>query len=330
MSTSVINIIFSIILSFLTTFYFIPFFCIIARRFQFVDRPDGLIKVQKAAVPYLGGVAVFCGFLITLAFVCPADSQLFLLLIGTTILLLVGFLDDAVTMKPLQKFFGQLIATFCFLKAGLYWKEQFFFNFWNIPISALWILSVINAFNLVDVMDGLAAVIALGASITFFIVAIFLHLKVVLPLLGSFIGALLAFFWYNRPNASIYLGDAGSLFIGGFLAVIPFLFNWGMCTEYGCFTPIIILAIPLLEMTALVLIRAYKGIPFYKGSPDHFSSYLLCNGWSKTAILWYVVILSILLSIASLLFVAGKITIVPLFVMGFFFLIMWILNLKNF
>jgi len=227
MNVAVINILFSLIISFLITFYLTPFFCIIAKRSCLVDNPDGTLKKQKEAVPYLGGIAVYCGFIITLAFVCPAHSQLFLLLIGSTILLFVGFLDDAVVMNPMQKFFGQIIATFCFLKAGLYLKEQFFFNFWNIPISALWILTVINAFNFVDVMDGLASLIALCAAVTFFVIAWMQDLQPVMVLMAAFIGSLLAFFWYNRPSAKIYLGDAGSLFIGGFLAVVPFLFNWG-------------------------------------------------------------------------------------------------------
>ncbi|TET06795.1 undecaprenyl/decaprenyl-phosphate alpha-N-acetylglucosaminyl 1-phosphate transferase [Candidatus Dependentiae bacterium] len=327
MNSFMINIIFSLILSFLITFYLIPFFCIIAQRLQFVDRPDGIIKKHKTAIPYLGGVAIFCGFLIALAFVCPANSQLFLLLIGLTILLFVGLLDDIVVMRPLQKLFGQLIATFCFLKAGLYLKEHFFFNFWNIPISALWILSIINAFNFVDVMDGLASLIALAAAIIFFIIALCLQLQSVMPLLGAFIGALSAFFLFNRPDAKIYLGDAGSLFIGGFLAVIPFFFNWGAYNQLGYLTPIIVLSIPLLEITSLVLIRSYKGIPFYKGSPDHFSLYLQARGWKKVSILWYIAVLYLLLCGASLLFVTGKISFWLLLIMGILFLINWFLNL---
>jgi UDP-GlcNAc:undecaprenyl-phosphate GlcNAc-1-phosphate transferase len=327
MNSCMINVIFSLILSFLVTFYLIPFFCIIAQRLQFVDKPDGMLKRHKAAIPYLGGVAIFCGFLIALAFVCPADSQLFLLLIGLTILLFVGFLDDIVVMRPLQKLFGQLIATFCFLKAGLYLKEHFFFNFWNIPISALWILSIINAFNFVDVMDGLASLIALLATIIFFTIAFFLEMQSVMPLLGAFIGSLLAFFLFNRPDAKIYLGDAGSLFIGGFLAVIPFLFNWGTYNQLGYLTPIIILSIPLLEITSLVLIRSYKGIPFYKGSPDHFSLYLQARGWGKSSILWYIAILYVLICGASLLFVTGRIPFWVLLIMGILFLINWLKNL---
>jgi len=66
----------------------------------------------------------------------------------------IGLVVDLIVLKPAHKFFGQFMVVLCYLKAGLYLKEQFFYNYWNIPLSILWMLSIINAFNLVDVMDG--------------------------------------------------------------------------------------------------------------------------------------------------------------------------------
>lgn len=142
-------------------------------------------------------------------------------------------------------------------------------------------------------------------------------------------GALIAFFWYNRPPAKIYLGDAGSLFIGGFLATIPFLFNWGLYNNcYGFLTPAIILAIPLLEVTFLVIIRSYKGIPFYQGSPDHFCLYLKMNGWSIWEILLYVLTVSLVLFNIALAFAHNKISFMQLFAFGIAFLAFWVFVLS--
>ncbi len=329
MEVWLVNIFFAFFLSFLVTFYLIPFFTIIAYRFQFVDKPDGVIKKHRDVVPYLGGIAVFLGFAITLAFVCPAQSIFFFLVMGSAILLFIGFLDDAIIMSPMQKLFGQLIATFCFLKAGLYLKGHFFSHFWSIPISAVWILTVVNAFNLVDVMDGLASILAFFAAAMFLSVAFILHCWAVIPVLAAFMGALLAFFWYNRPCARIYLGDAGSLFIGGFLAVIPFLFNWGTYNSAGYFTSVIILAVPLLEIAGLICIRTYKQIPFFRGSPHHFASYLLSYGWNKVSILVYTSVLSLLLMVTAILFVSHKMSLELTFVMGSLFVLSWLLTLKN-
>lgn len=320
-----LKISFSILISFLITFYLVPLLAAFAIRLKVLDIPDGKIKNHEKATPYLGGVGVYIGFLTSVALVFPFENQILLFIVGSTLLLFVGLIDDLLRIKPYQKFFGQSIAALCFLKAGFHLKELFFLsNYWNIPISFLWIMSVINAFNLVDVMDGLATNLATCATLSFMVIALtFGHYNLAL-LLGSLAGALIAFFWYNRPPAKIYLGDAGSLFIGGFLATVPFLFNWGLYNSYGFLTPAIVLAIPLLEVTFLVIIRSYKGIPFYYGSPDHFCLYLKMNGWAIWEILSYVVFLSIVLLTSALAFAHNILNFVQLLILAALFLAVWI------
>lgn len=327
MNALAVKLFFSFCISFLITFYLIPIFCIIAQRLQFVDVPDGRIKRHEKSTPYLGGMAIYCGFLCTLAFVLPFGNQMGLLLIGTTLLLFLGLIDDFIVLMPYQKFFGQIIATFCLLKSGFYLKEHFFYNIWNIPLSFFWFLSIINAFNLIDVMDGLTAVISFSITLTLFLVALYLQHTVLTILLMAFLGTICAFFWFNRPTARIYLGDAGSLFIGGFLAAIPFLINWGTYSLYGYLAPIIIFAIPLLEMVTLIVVRTYKGIPFYKGSPDHFSIYLQQNGWSKSAILIYIFFLSLILFMVSNLLIFDYISLNMTVAVAVLFVFFWIFTL---
>jgi UDP-GlcNAc:undecaprenyl-phosphate/decaprenyl-phosphate GlcNAc-1-phosphate transferase len=326
---ALIRLLFSFIISFLLTLYLIPFFSAIATKLNILDVPDGVIKMHKKSTPYLGGVAIYLGFIATLALIFPFENKILSLLLGATLLLFVGLVDDILRIKPYQKFFWQMIAASCFLKSGLHLKENFFLaHFWNIPISFLWIVSVINAFNLVDVMDGLAVTIASCASATFLIIAIAYGQYSLALLLASFLGPLLAFFWYNKPPAQIYLGDAGSLFIGGFLATIPFLFKWSTYNSYGFFAPVIVLTIPILEISALVLIRSYKKIPFYNASPDHFSIYLQQNGWRKSQILAYVLFVSAFLLILSLLLFFNKINL-PILAIAFLTLIIfWILSIS--
>lgn len=324
-----IKVAFAFIFSFLVTFYLVPFFCSLAYKINFCDIPDGNIKKHAHATPYMGGVAVYCGFLSGLAFTMPIENSIFLLLVGTMLLLFVGLLDDFYVLKAYQKFSAQAIIALCFLKAGFYLKEHFFYNIWNMPLSFLWILTVINSFNLVDVMDGLTATVAITATTTLLVIAFYLKHFTVMILLAAFLGALYAFLWYNKPRAQIYLGDAGSLFIGGLLAVVPFLFDWGTYNAYGYIAPVIILAIPLLECLQLVCIRIYKGIPFYLGSPDHFSLYLLSYGWTKDQVLYYVVLLSLYLGLSATLFVFGKISLMSIALLGILFLFIWVYNLTT-
>ena len=310
--------------AFLISFYLTPLFLNFAYRFEFIDAPDGKIKHQKTPVPYMGGVAVYCGFLCGIAFTMPFNSQIFLFIVGLSLLLLLGLIDDFITLTPYQKFCGQIVVAFCFIKNGFYLKEHLFQNYWNMFFSFLWILTIINAFNLVDIMDGLASIIALCVAIIFLIISFKLKTFIVSLLLLSFMGSLLGFYIYNRPPASIYLGDAGALLIGGFLGSIPFLLPWGTYTPYGYCAPFIILSIPLLENVSLILIRLYKGIPFYYGSPDHFAMYLSAKGWRKTSILGYVGGMSLFSGSVAALFVAGILDILPVIAAGLIFLIVWI------
>ena len=219
-------------------------------------------------------MAVFFGTLLPCLFVLPFQNETYWLLLGLTILLVVGLVDDINILRPHQKFLGQLIAVACFLYAGFYVHPTMVWRGVAIGFSGFWMLTVINAFNLVDVMDGLACTLALCASIGFFVLSIYLQHIALALIFVAFIGSLLGFLCYNKPQATIYLGDAGSLFLGGILAVLPCGLNLGKYSNAGYGALIIMLALPLLELVSLVVIRTYKKIPFYKGSTDHFSMYL--------------------------------------------------------
>lgn len=329
METLVTKIIFALVFSFLVTFYLVPIFITLAERLRILDSPDGNIKLQSKPIPYLGGVAVYCGFLCGLALTIPLHNNLALMLIGATLLLFIGLIDDLIIMKPYQKFFGQCLAALCFLKGGFYLKTHFFSTFWHLPLSFLWIVSIINAFNLIDVMDGLASTVAIIATSSFLVIAYLLGQPQEMILFAALIGALIGFFWFNRPNARIYLGDAGALFIGGVLATAPFLLNWGTYTSFGYLAPIIILAIPLIELVTLIMVRTYKKIPFYQGSRDHFACYLQDKGWGKKQVLSYIACMSIILGISGLLLTSNAIHITQIPYLAAPFLGVWGLMLLN-
>jgi UDP-GlcNAc:undecaprenyl-phosphate/decaprenyl-phosphate GlcNAc-1-phosphate transferase len=319
----IVKLFFSFIFSFLFALYLVPLVKKIAVQLGIMDIPDGQIKKHKNPTPYLGGVAVYLAFIVAIALVFPSENHVFSFFVGITLLLFIGLLDDLAPLLYYQKFAGQMIAALCFLRAGFYLKAHFFCNYWAMPLSFLWILTMINAFNLVDVMDGLATTIAGCATLSFLIMALYLHQPIVAVLLSAFLGALVAFFWFNKPQARIYLGDSGSLFIGGFLATVPFMINWGEYNWYGYVTPLIVLALPALEVVTLVIVRTYKGIPFYLASPDHFSIYLQKKGWSRWKILGYMVFLALILFAGSFLFLVGVFPWGVVLAGGLLFLIAW-------
>lgn len=323
----VVKTIITFALSFLVTVYLVPLLIKVAYKFSIIDIPDGKLKVQERSTPYLGGLAIFFGFLIASSLVLPFENHFFLFIIASIILLFVGLLDDLIVLTPAQKFFGQILAALCYIKAGFYLKGLFFNNAWNIAISFLWFLIFINAFNLIDVMDGLASVIAIAIALSYLLFAVLLGDLTLFLLLVAFIGAVGGFLFFNRPPAKIYLGDSGSLFLGGFLACVPFAISWSEYNLYGYIIPILISAVPLLEFGTLILVRTYKLLPFYLGSPDHFSIFLQQKGWHKNRILFFVLFFSLICALISLLFFFGKLSFVFLISCGIFLLFVWFLNL---
>jgi UDP-GlcNAc:undecaprenyl-phosphate/decaprenyl-phosphate GlcNAc-1-phosphate transferase len=320
--------IFALIFSFLLSIYLVPIIILAAKKIGFMDAPDGRLKQQREPIPYLGGLAVFIPFITTLGLCYPFENQMLWLLLGTTLLLFVGLVDDLKVLKPSQKFFGQFIAALCFLKGEFSLKTLFFSSVSNIIWSVFWMLSIINAFNLVDVMDGLCATLALTSACGFAVMAFVTGQYTTSLLLTAFIGAVAGFLLFNKPQAKIYLGDAGSLFIGGFLAAIPLLFNVDkslFVIEQNCwlytvirpllevfFIPCLILAVPLLEVISLFIIRTRIGIPFYNGSPHHFSIYLQKKGWGKNKVLAFSAGVSLAFALLAFLFINHVLSLVSL------------------
>ena len=299
-----------------------PFMIWVARRFGVLDVPDGKLKRQKAAIPYLGGVAIFVSFFIPFFFLFPFDFSLLLFFLGEAVLLSVGLIDDFNTITPLQKICGQVVAVICFLFGGFYIEFGLISPLVDYLFSGFWMLTVINAFNLVDVMDGLASCLALVSSISFAVLSIYLGFLFQSYLSIIFAGAIAGFCFFNKPPAKIYLGDAGSLFIGGFFAVFSVSFPWTRLLEqvhdighylflksfFVFMLLFVFLAVPLLELFSLIVIRWQKGLPFYFGSPHHFFCYLSKKRWSVVKILLFAVSMSFMFSLLGITFLLGLIS----------------------
>lgn len=292
------------VIAYLLTWYIVPLCIKLAHGLRIIDAPDGIIKNHKNPTPYLGGIAIFVGFLTSIAFVVPFEnSSLFLLIIGLSLIVFLGLLDDIVTLSPGQKIIGQAIIALALVKAGFYLKIHAFYNPITLAISFLWMITLMNAFNLVDIMDGLATTLALCSAVFFLITTLCFKNYEAALLLSALIGSLCAFFYFNKPLAHIYMGDTGSLFLGAFFGAIPFLCSWGTCTPYGYYAPLLFLAVPLAELMSLIIIRTYKGIPFYKASPDHYALFLKRCGFSDTMILIISAIVALIIGSAALMWV---------------------------
>jgi UDP-GlcNAc:undecaprenyl-phosphate GlcNAc-1-phosphate transferase len=294
-----------------------PFFRSIAHKTGLLDIPNGALKKHEHATAYLGGVAVYVAATLSYFFLSmliypevfriPVSGSYF---VGLTILFGVGLIDDIFAISPFQKIVGQCVACLFFIQAGLFFKEPlmaFFLPpgfcssetifFIGIALSLWWMLSIINAINLLDIMDGLAVTVSFVALCGIALYSGAFEKGIALL---PFLGVLAGFFLYNKPRASIYLGDTGSLILGGVLATTPFIFGWGVsCSGGRIMAPLIILLIPIVELCWLMWIRTYLRIPFYYGSPHHFALYLKSWGWSVKQILAITGLLGALCGMAA-------------------------------
>jgi UDP-GlcNAc:undecaprenyl-phosphate/decaprenyl-phosphate GlcNAc-1-phosphate transferase len=257
-------------LSLLLSLYLTPIFRDSAVRFGIVDRPDGVLKVQKEPVPYLGGLAVFSAVLFTVAVFIRFSDELTGLLLASSIVVLLGLIDDIGRLSPKIKLFVQGIAVLLMIKSGIRIQVAFLPEPVSLALTFPWMLVMMNGFNLIDVMDGLAGSVAAVSAAILAVVFLLQGDPVGFAVCAALVGALLGFLHFNRPPARIYLGDTGSLFLGFLLGGLALGGRYTMTNPWGWMTAIAIFAVPLFEILFLSYVRLRRGVSIFAGSRDHF------------------------------------------------------------
>jgi UDP-GlcNAc:undecaprenyl-phosphate GlcNAc-1-phosphate transferase len=281
-------------------------------RTNLVDDP-GHRKIHDAPVPLAGGFAVLTGILLPLgvgavllklgivkisaasAIVHGLDRraiELVVLALGAVAITLLGWLDDKHELKALPKFIGQILIAVAVASAckriTLFVPSEIF----SYAVTILWLLTVINAFNFMDNMNGLCA--GLGAIGAFQFALIAAAKGEYLVAITGFLmcGALVGFLPWNFPNARAFLGDAGSHLTGYLLAVMAILPHFYTKQEphrLAVLAPLLVLAIPLADLAQVSLFRTLNRKPFWIGDTNHLSHRLVRAKMSRTQavlILW--------------------------------------------
>jgi len=240
-----------------------------ALRFGIVDRPDGRLKRHREPVPYLGGLAIYLSFLLALAATFRFGEEILGLLLAGSIVVLLGLVDDLGQLGPWTKLAGQLVAVLVLVKSGIYMKLGFVPPVVAIPLTVLWLLAITNAFNLIDIMDGLSVGTALVASVVLFSIAEWNGRTMAATVLAALAGSCLGFLRYNFEPARIYMGDAGSMFIGLMLGALAMINAYTVHNRVAALAPALILGVPLFDMLFVMYVRRRRGLPVMLGSPDH-------------------------------------------------------------
>ena len=245
--------------------------------------------VHNGAIPKLGGVAVYLGCLggVLLLFSLqgfPAESGRMLtgLLIGTTLMLLLGITDDVHELNCYEKFAIQVFGATLMTLFGIEIRAitlpilgTLHLGVFTIPFTVLWIVGVANAINLIDGLDGLAVGIVLLATITTLVGGGLGNNILIISLCCVLLGSLLGFFPHNHHKATIFLGDSGSLMLGFLLAILTLQ---GARLPDGAIAfhiPILALALPLTDTTMAIIRRLKKHVHPFKADKLHIHHRLL-------------------------------------------------------
>lgn len=296
----------------------------ICRSYGLVDEP-GSRKIHTDLIPLAGGPAIFSGLVLALGIaglliatrVLDATTverveygfthragQLAVILCGGLAMLSLGLMDDRYELSPGIKFFGQVLIAFLVAASGIritLFVPSVVFSY---ATTILWIVTLVNAFNFVDNMNGLCGGLAAIAAVLFGLSSALRGEYLVAGLSFLCAGSFCGFLPYNFPRATAFLGDSGSHFAGfivAVLAVLPHYYSEKYPHRAAVLSPLLILAVPLVDLVSVVVLRWRAGEPFYVGDNNHLSHRLVRRGFSPVQAVIYIWVSALLIGAISFL-----------------------------
>ncbi len=269
----------------------------LAFRLGAVDRPNQR-KVHHCIMPRLGGLAIYLGFTIATLICTKLTWDVVGILVGGTVIVTIGILDDIFQLTARVKLCGQIFAALVLIAFGfrIEWLNNpfggyFYLDYLSIPFTVFWIISFTNVVNLMDGLDGLAAGVSAIASVTIILVALQQGFYVVAVITAALAGATIGFIRYNFNPATIFMGDTGSLFLGYIIAAISIFGAVKSTATIALIVPAVALGLPIMD-TAFAIVRRYlNGKPIFQPDKGHLHHRLLAMGFTQrqAVILMYLI-----------------------------------------
>lgn len=277
------------------------------RKLSAVDQPNKR-KMHKAPMPTLGGIAIFISFLVGLIILQPSSTYHVAIVIGATIIIILGFFDDLYNLTAKAKAIVQVIAALVVVVGGglqvefinLPFGGQIEFGWLSIIVTVLWIVGITNAINLIDGLDGLAAGISSIALLTIAIMAILMGNVYVLTMSVILFWSVIGFLPYNFYPAKIFMGDTGALFLGFMIAVLSLL-GFKNVAIISFIVPIFILAVPIFDTLVAILRRVVQKRSIGSADSSHLHHRLLSLGMTHPQTVIFLYALSGMFSVAAIL-----------------------------
>ena len=267
-------------LSLILSLILVPAVSRLARRLNILDCP-GKDRWHNRAVPNMGGVAIFISFMLASVVFVPFQREVWVILSGAAVIFILGFLDDRFGTHPRIKFVVQLGVALALILLGV--RLRILSAVAAIPVTLLWVVGLINAFNLIDNMDGLSGGVAFIASVTLFLLSWQGDHSIVPVLALALAGGCLGFLVYNFNPARVFMGDCGSLFLGYTLSVLAILEFWQKSSPMFPLlaAPVLILGYAIFDTALVTVLRLKAKGPPWIGGKDHSSHRLVKLGLSE-------------------------------------------------
>ena len=319
-------------LAFLVAYYGTPLAKLWAIRCRCFDHPDGERKLHAAPIPYFGGLAILAGFsvaflLFTYMLTGAIPSEILVMLIGGAAICLVGLIDDMYDMRPIVKFVLQILvsaftAYFGFaIEYVTVFGHTIRFGALSELVTIVFLVGMMNAVNLIDGLDGLAGGVSALESFALLITAILMGNPVCAVAAAALCGATLGFLPFNFGKATIFMGDAGAMFIGYQMACISVFGLFKAQALFSIMVPAMIFALPAIDTVTSFFRRILRGQSPFSADHKHLHYVLLENGFTVMQSVVLLMAASALFCMASILYVKYKIFSICLLALSILFLI---------
>lgn len=287
----------------------VPYVCRIALKYGWLDVPSNR-KVHRQPIVRTGGIAICSGTLAALFIVwslsgfadlsTETTAEIIAIVAGSCGFFLVGLADDVFGLSALMRLLVQVVIASAVWSLGI--QIEFVsipglgivqLGWLSLPLTVVWLTGVVNAINWMDGLDGLASGVSGIAALTIFIICLFTHQMGPAILIAALTGSLLAFLYYNFNPARIFMGDGGSYFIGFMVASVSVIGLAKSAIATAVLLPFLVLAVPILDMSAVIAIRLWNGRSPFDADKRHLHHRLLQAGLSHRAAVFVIYALAL-------------------------------------
>ncbi|GAB4239778.1 MAG: MraY family glycosyltransferase [Stanieria sp.] len=297
------------LLSVTVVLWTIPDVKTVGLKFGIVDRPNAR-KIHQSPVVRVGGVSIFIGTIVALLIVWrlggfsqispQREAEIWGVVLGSILYFMIGLADDLFNLSPISRLLMQITVA-----AGCWWMgvrieflsvpfDGLIKIYWlSLPVTVIWLVGMANAINWIDGVDGLAAGVSGIAAVVMLVVTLFMDQPAAALIAAALAGSALGFLRYNFNPAQIFMGDGGAYFMGFTLAGVGVIGLVKGTAVTAVLLPYLILAVPILDMSAVIFSRLSKGKSPFVADKSHLHHWLLKAGISQRLTVLFIYALTL-------------------------------------